>query len=400
MNDRTDVLSGREQSPREAVMQEFRRVAKGLITVARRRGIGYLGYLAMGVAVPEMLYRFAWGPQAPRPVRHLFQAVIRATGRRLSEEQLQAIDLLPAGSVRSVTSTACAADVLSLMNRAHHAGVTGLATGFDRVVQVDGQPRFASLPHAKAFTRRGVLYCASRDADRLAYNRRFDVELMTEERARTSLADASSRVPHAYRDYAPIDFGHGVTSGLIASTDSGTGRWQYFNLPIVTPLVEDKRVLDLGCHNGALSLMMLRAGAREVLGVEVSPEIADWARLNGEILSWRDVRPYAFRVLTDDMRVFLRRDLGAFDVVTAFCSLYYLPAQDMAAVVRRAAGFGAILILQANDGIQGDLPARTSDLERLMVENGYPAPVVHAAAGFARPILVGRPARDASGRVT
>jgi hypothetical protein len=94
------------------------------------------------------------------------------------------------------------------------------------------------------------------------------------------------------------------------------------------------------------------------------------------------------------MRLFLERDLGTFDVVTAFCSLYYLPEEDMARITRKASEMGAMLILQANDGIT-NLPAGTPQLKRLMEGNGYPAVVVHAPAGFSRPLLVGRAARKA-----
>ena len=83
--------------------------------------------------------------------------------------------------------------------------------------------------------------------------------------------------------------------------------------------------------------MMLRAGAREVVAVEFTPAIAEFARLNARILSWRDVRPYDIQVLTGDMRLFLTEDLGVFEVVTAFCSLYYLPEEDMARIIRKAA---------------------------------------------------------------
>ncbi|HEX5107719.1 MAG TPA: class I SAM-dependent methyltransferase [Vicinamibacterales bacterium] len=370
-------------------------MAKGLVTVVRRRGVSYFRYLVTGVAAPWTLYRFAWGPRAARPARRLFAGAARVSSRRPSPGELEAIGVLAARGTRAVRAVVAGADVLPLLDRAHRAGVTGLAAGFDDVLQVDGDLRFAHLPDARVFRQGSASYFAGRDADRVAFNRRFNAELMTEERARTALRTITARLPHAYRDYAPIDFGHGLVVGQVASTDSGTGRWEYCNLPVVSPLVAGKRVLDLGCNNGALSLMMLRAGASRVLGVEVSPEIADAARLHGEILSWRDMHPYDFTVLTSDMRVFLQQDLGVFDVVTAFCSLYYLPGQDMAAVVRKAAGMGAALILQANDGIRGNLPARTRDLRHLMLENGYPGTVVHALAGFARPVLAGHPARGA-----
>jgi SAM-dependent methyltransferase len=373
-------------------MREIRRVTRGLMTVARRRGVGYFGYLVNGVAVPWALYRFTWGPQAPGVARHLFQAAARLLGRRPSRQQLvDAGLLLPERGADAVPAAASPEDLLPLMERAHRFGVTGVAGGFDRAVRVDGEVRFSSLPHPRLFRRGSTLHQAGRDADRVAFNGRFGAGLMTEERARTALGRITSRLPASGRDYAPIDFGHGLVVSQVASTDSGTGRWHYCNRRVVAPLVVQKRVLDLGCNNGALSLMMLRAGAREVLGVELSPEIADSARLNGEIFSWRDGRSYAFTVRTGDMRAFLHDDFGGFDVVTAFCSLYYLPEPDMAAIIRKAAGMGAILILQANDRIRGNLPATTPDLERLMRGHGYPSTVVHAPPGFARPLLVGRP---------
>jgi hypothetical protein len=88
------------------------------------------------------------------------------------------------------------------------------------------------------------------------------------------------------------------------------------------------------------------------------------------------------------MRLFLTRDLGTFDVVTAFCSLYYLPEMDMARIIRKAASMGATLVLQANDAIS-NLPAALQPLRGLMTGNGYPHVDVFAERGFARPLLVG-----------
>jgi hypothetical protein len=46
-------------------------------------------------------------------------------------------------------------------------------------------------------------------------------------------------------------------------------------------------------------------------------------------------------------------------------------------------------VLQANDAIF-NLPAQTTQLRQLMVDNGYPDVEVHAFPGFARPLLVAR----------
>jgi SAM-dependent methyltransferase len=369
-------------------MGQLARTVKGAVTVARRRGVGYFGYLAAGVVWPRATYRFVWGPDAPSVLRHAFHlagaiGVRAATARDLSERGLLA------GNA-AAEATVTPGEIEALMDRAHAAGVTGVAGGFDRAARAaDGTVRFTQLPGARLHLRRGAHFHAGRDADRRAFNARFGASILTEREARRAIAALRAAIRNAYRDYAPIDFGGGLTFGQIASTDSGTGRWEFFNGRVVAPLVAGRRVLDLGSNNGSLPLMMLRAGAREVVAVEANPAIAEFARLNGRILAWRDLTRYRLEVLTDDMRVLLARDLGRFDVVTAFCSLYYLPRADMAAVVRKAAEMGATLVLQANEAI-GDLPARTDVLARLMRENGYPHVDVHAPRGYARPLLVGR----------
>jgi SAM-dependent methyltransferase len=380
-------------------MQRFGRLFRGVFTVARRRGVGYFSYLIREVTVQRALYRFFWGPAAPRVARRLFQAMAGIAGRVPADEQLQACGLLVERSDTAVAAVVTSADVERLMERAHRAGVTGVSSAFDRVREADGYVRFEALPGARLFRRGSAHYLAGRDADRVAFNRRFGADLMTEEQARASLRAIKAQLPGSYRDYAPIDYGRGLAIGQIASTDSGTGRWEYCNEPVVAPIVAGKRVLDLGCNNASLSLMMLRAGAREVVGVEMSPEIAEFARLNARILAWRDMRPYELTVLTGDMRRFLWEDLGPFDVITAFCSLYYLPERDMEAVIRKAARLGATLILQANEAIGNNRPGRMRDLQRLMVENGYPATQVYAPAGFSRPMLVGPAEEGTSVRV-
>ena len=50
------------------------RTARGIATVARRRGVGYFGYLIGGVAWPQAAYRFAWGPTAPPLLQGVFAA--------------------------------------------------------------------------------------------------------------------------------------------------------------------------------------------------------------------------------------------------------------------------------------------------------------------------------------
>jgi SAM-dependent methyltransferase len=282
-----------------------------------------------------------------------------------------------------------------LVDRIHRRGVTGLRHALDAlVVTADGSVALAEIPRARVHAQpRGAWFRHERDRDRRAINDRFGLSLLTDARARELLAHQQDRLPPGwFREYAPIDFGDGLAVGRFQKTDSGTGRWEFFNSRIVAPLVAGKRVLDLGSNNGSLPIMMLRAGAREVVAVERSEILAESAELNARVLAWRDMRPYELRLHRGDMRDCLTQPWGPFDVVTAFCSIYYLPHDDIAAIIRTAAGMGAVLVVQANDGANENLPeARHAFLRRMMEANGYPRVAMHAVEGFARPLLVGAP---------
>ena len=366
------------------------RVVRGAATVLRRRGIGYLGYLAAHVAWPRLTYRLFWGETAPRLGRVIFSFACGLFTAAPAIAELRNAGLVTDSRDAPMGSGVGIEDLEALMDRAHAARITGVRFALDRAVRTDSGCKFRAMPHARAHTRRGAGFHAARDEDRRAFNARFGTALLTEAAARERLRVLKAKVPSGYRDYAPIDFGGGLTVGQIFSTDSGTGRWHFFNRHIVGPLIDDKRVVDLGANNASMSLMMARAGAREVVAVEASPAIADLARLNAGIFSWRDMRKLNVQVRTGDMRMFVDGDLGRFDVVTAFCSLYYLPEEDMARVIRRAASMGATLILQANEAIH-NLPASATELARLMGVNGYTRVRVTERAGFARPLIVGLP---------
>jgi SAM-dependent methyltransferase len=361
------------------------RVLRAITTVTERRGFGYGRHLLTGVLLPRVAYSCAGALTAWCAALAVVQRLFRS--RSSPTEHLN--DLRTDGPAETSGRPPGTVAVEALMDRTHAAGCTGVRYAFvDIAMCADGTARFCRVNRLRRHTRRGVVFAADRDADRVAFNARYGQTILTEASARRLLRERKAEVPPAYRDYAPIDFGGGLTIGRFVSTDSGTGRWEFFNGPVVAPLVAGRRVLDLGSNNGSLPLMMLRAGARAVVGIERTPAIAEFARLNARILEWRDIRSYDVNVLTGDMRLFLTEDLGRFEVVTAFCSLYYLPEPDMASVIAKAAAMGATLVLQANDAIS-DLPATGRHLRLLMTTNGYPNVTVHDFPGFARRLLVG-----------
>lgn len=370
-------------------VQSMIRTARHAATVARRRGIGYFGYLVGAVMWPRAAYRFGWGPSAPPILQGVFAAASELVAAKLDARELVDLALVAESGAATAVSDARPDEIEHLMERAHSAGITGVSRSFGKLLRTgEGALRFSDLTEARKHRLGSTPFVAGRNADRRAFNRMFGASLLTEETARESNETLKAKVPERYRDYAPMDFGCGSTLGEIASTDTGNGHWDFFNRQIVAPIVNGKRVLDLGSNNGSVPSMMLRAGAREVVAVEFTRDVAELARLNARISSWRDGRPYDIQVLTGDMRVFVTEDLGQFDVVTAFCSLYYLPDEDMARIIAKAASMSAVLMLQANEAID-NLPAKTLELHRLMRENGYAEIQVHTPAGFARALLVG-----------
>lgn len=358
------------------------RAAHGLATVARRRSVGYVGHLLGGVALPQAAYRFAWGPAAPPLLQGVFAAVGELAAGKTDPVDLQRLALIaPPGSVlQAVDPTAT--EVERLMNRAHAAGITGVHYSFRNLVRTpDGAVAFGDLSKARKHQPGSIYFVASRDTDRQLFNQVFARSLPTESTRGTRQAPG-----HNGRKNGSA---HGPGPGIARASVFSAGNCDEFIRQVVAPLIAGKRVLDLGSNDGSLPLSMLRAGAREVVAVEFTPANGEGCGMSARVISWRDVRPYDTQVLQGDMRLFLTADLGSFDVVTALSALHYLPGDEMAHVISRAAAMDTVLILQPHDAIES-LPARTVDLHRLMRDNGYDVQI-HTATGCDRPLLVGSP---------
>jgi hypothetical protein len=371
------------------------RTAQGLATGASRRSVGYVGYLLGGVAWPQAAYRFGWGPAAPPILQGFFAAAGELTAAKTDPGELARLKLTAGDRPAVVVGDAAAGEVERLMNRAHAVGITGVSCSFGTLVRTgDGALAFGDLTKARKHHPSSVYFVASRDADRRAFNQAFGQSLPTEATTRQSLRELKARKPERARAARPA---RSSATPEPPVSPGARGPFDFVDHKIIAPLIAGKRVLDLGSNNKSLPVMMLRAGAREVVAVELIPSIGDVSRPNARILSWRDVHPYDIQALSGDIRLFLSEDLGSFDVVTALCSLCFLPEADMARIIQKAASMAAVLILQANDAID-NLPAKTLDLHRMMRDNGYPEVQVHTREGSGQPLLVGFTWIGADGR--
>ena len=282
----------------------------------------------------------------------------------------------------------------SQMDIIHRCGIAGLSLTFGNImVDDDGQPWFVDLEGAHYYrSTTHPLFLWQRDQDRSKFNRIYAREVMTESKAREELARLSAS---DLGWYAPIDFGAGLAVNGFWSVDSGTGRWEFLNHRVMAPLIAGKRILDLGSNNGIMPLLMLKDGAREVVGLELMPEMVERARVIHEIYEWRDMKRYPFTIHTCDMRAILDANWGEFDLISAFCSLYYLNEDDMGRVVRRAAELASVMVIQAKVDTRLDTEENKTEkssipfLQGLLQDNGYSHMEIYAPPGYSRPLLVG-----------
>jgi 2-polyprenyl-3-methyl-5-hydroxy-6-metoxy-1,4-benzoquinol methylase len=308
---------------------------------------------------------------------------------RLKKILNRGTDLLP-----SVISDKFLNRMEKQINKIHSVGIVKLSLTFGNIIlDKDEQPWFVDFEGSRTYkSYQNPIFNWHRDRDRQKFNSIYNRQVMTETSARATLTQQIYKNPVSY---APIDYGNGLVAGGFWSTDSGTGRWQFFNKSILAPLIRNKRVLDLGSNNGIMPIMMLRDGATEVVGIELNASFVEWAKLNKEILEWRDICNYNFIIHNCNMMDIFKNDWGKFDVATAFASLYYLTEEDMTKVVKQVSKSAPIFVVQAKTDTRPEASNNKAEkssirfLQNLLEQNGFPRIVVHAPEGFSRPILVG-----------
>ena len=342
-------------------------------------------------------YRFGWGPGARPLVQGVFAAACELTAGKPNSEALREMGILSAESDTEATH-ASVAELQRLLDRAHALGIAGLRRSFRPLARAaDGSLRFQDLSSVRVYGRQSVAFAAARDLDRREFNRQFDAALLTEAGARRLLEELRARVPHAFSPGTGLELGFDPTAGPGTPPSPSSSAWARLERPVIAALVAKKRVLDLGSSPLAFPLMLLGAGAGEVVAIAPSREGADVLRTGCQLLSWRDIRPCPLQVVTSGLRTLLTGELGPFDVVTACGSLSHLPEEEGARILHTAARLAPVLIVQGAEEAEGDAPG-TATLYRLLLESGCSDITVHAPDGLSRPLLVGYPYAAAGAR--
>lgn len=288
----------------------------------------------------------------------------------------------------------CMKNLEKQLNIIHAQGFARLSLTFGNIMIDDfDQPWFIDLESSAHFSSLDdPVFIWERDQDREKFNMIYDQQILTIDKAHTYIKELEKL---GAGKYAPIDFGYGLTLGKYWMVDSGTGRWDFLNKKVLSTIIAEKRILDLGSNNGVLPLMMIRSGAKEVIGLEMDSQMVNNASRIKEIMEWRDLKTYNFNIIEKDMCAILTEDFGPLDMITAFCSLYYLSEDDMVKVVKKASSLVPMIILQAKVDTRSDATMNKAEksslqfLENILRSNGFPLVKVFAPRGYSRPIIIG-----------
>jgi 2-polyprenyl-3-methyl-5-hydroxy-6-metoxy-1,4-benzoquinol methylase len=114
-------------------------------------------------------------------------------------------------------------------------------------------------------------------------------------------------------------------------------------LPWIRSHVENKRVLDLFCANGAFSFEAALAGAREVVGLEYSEDRTQCARFIASTLNGK-VKCAVPTFLAGDVYDLKRSFSEPFDVVLCLGGLYHIPDPPFVLSQIRSLTRGALIV--------------------------------------------------------
>jgi tRNA (mo5U34)-methyltransferase len=214
-----------------------------------------------------------------------------------------------------------------------------------------------------------------------------------------------------YRWFVHTNFGNGIVARSDSWPDQPDDSWHAgsskfdFIVRRNLPDLQGKRILEIGCNAGVISIHMARLGAAEVVGIDCERGWSKWkeqAEFVKSALEWRCKTTYNIRYIECNMGDLPSLDLGTFDAVIALNCLYYVDKETMARVTRHAAAIAPHFLVQSNTGDHPGLRNRTNIpfLTNLLAANGFPRVTVDQPwdkprygflpRRYTRPVIVGR----------
>jgi len=286
------------------------------------------------------------------------------------------------------------------INFIHKENIAGYDLKYGNVIisKIDEEPYLIDFECPIFFkSKLNPLYFYKRDNDRERFNFIFDERIMTYSIAKKKIDFCKTITGDGYESwYSPVYFGYGLSAGGIYGPHTGIARWLVFNRKYVPDLC-GKTILDLGSNHALYPLMMLRdKKAKKVIAFEISKKRVKQAIILKEIFEWIDNKKYNLKIYNRNMLDIVNIDLEKIDIVTTFCSLYYLDESEMNNLVNYFSKISSTLIVQGNIfNSGGELEDRKRKsmpefLIPLLVKNGFTDVKCYNKKFFSRPIIIGR----------
>ena len=284
----------------------------------------------------------------------------------------------------------------SEMQKIHSTGVTGFEIKYGNIIiqKKTEKPFWIDFEEAHVSSGRGMIFNCLKEWDIQLFNLHFNTEYLTYKKIKKIIEN--KQISGISDWYAPAYIGSGLHVGPIWKNDSGFGRWHYILKPNL-PQLREKRVLDLGANNGCNALEMLRHGAGEVVGVELDHTKIEQGRFLKEAFECMDNQSYRFNYIRGNMADLPQMDLGSFDVVTAFCSIYYLSDPGIGELIRYIRSITNTMVVQCNHArninrkdehtyTKASIPYSL----KVLKENGFSKTKVFSPKGYVRPLIVAK----------
>lgn len=239
-------------------------------------------------------------------------------------------------------------DLYAEIQRSHRAGIELYDIKYDKVIveAANDRPFMVDFDSTLDYSGTGEkTFSVMRDRDTEKFNLLFGSKKLTFKRFKYMLKN--SKFPHSHKLYSPVYFGYGLKMGNLLDVNAGFGRWHFILKKHLLPLT-GKRILSLGANNGFNEIQMLKYGAKEVVGVEISNEYIEQGSFIKEAFEWADNRSYNFTYLPADMASLPQHQLGSFDLVIALCSIYYLDDLSIEKLVQHLGTITDKIVFQCN----------------------------------------------------
>ncbi len=357
-----------------------------VVKIDRRERVLYQSFL-----LGDNLGTLAAKKGAPVSVQH--QAAVKYPGvgqwseaDNLPEERQQLVE-----SLKKCVLPSTIIGIASLLERIHNSGVTVLDIKLGNVIVKDGVPFMCDFEVAKTYGRECPRFLRERERDRDTFNYIFSGDMLTEPLLRATAEKLGQKNKGLF--YAPVYYGKGFEVGQCNSIEFGSGKWRFIKKYL--PDVLGKRVLDLGSNNGVMPLEMLRAGATSVTGYEPDPTFAAFAKMNHKWFEFIDNRKYNFTIRNNYMREICDCNMATYDIVTAFCSLYYESIDNMKRIVNFLSLRVGTFVVQCNENPKehvGEMLRLCSldFLQELLRTHGFEKQEIVKCCFYDRPLIIAK----------